>query len=195
MPTLKPVFALIALSAVIVWADPAPAPAPGTTAAQPATPAKPADPFAPLRRLEGKWTGEGHGQSGDSTVERTYEFTMKGRYLSARNTSTYAPQEKNKNGEKHEDMGMYSFDRARKKLVLRQFHIEGFVNQYVLESISDDATTIVLLTEAIENIPQGFRARETYKFVDNDTLEETFEIAPSGKDFEIYTRNSLKRVK
>ena len=44
-------------------------------------------------------------------------------------------------------------------------------------------------TEAIENIPAGWRARETY------ILEEIFELAPPGKDFELYSRNRLTRVK
>ena len=52
-----------------------------------------------------------------------------------------------------------SYDKAAKKLVLRQFHVEGFVNHYVLESVSEDGRTIVFVTAAIENIAPGFRGR------------------------------------
>jgi hypothetical protein len=46
--------------------------------------------------------------------------------------------------------------------VLRQFHVEGFVNQYVLEPGSTPER-LVFTTEAIENIPAGWRARETIR--------------------------------
>lgn len=93
------------------------------------------DPFSPLRVLVGNWRGEGDGQPGRSRVERSYAFVMNGRFLHSRNSSIYAPQEKNRKGERHEDWGIYSVDTGRKKLVLRQFHVEGFVNQYVLDRV------------------------------------------------------------
>jgi hypothetical protein len=43
------------------------------------------DPFALLRAFEGRWRGEGNGQPGKSTVERTYEFVLRDRYLNVRN--------------------------------------------------------------------------------------------------------------
>ena len=90
---------------------------------------------------------------------------------------------------------MFSFDNARKKLILRQFHVEGFVNQYVLERVSTDGREVVFVTEAIENIPRGYRARESYKLIDSTSFEETFEIAAPGKDFAIYSVNKFKRAK
>ena len=77
--------------------------------------------------------------------------------------------------------------------MLRQFHIEGFVNQYRMDSISADKKTIVFLSEAFENIPEGFRARETYKIISRNEFIETFEIAEPGKDFALYTEVRLKR--
>ena len=156
--------------------------------------AKP-DQFALLRPLEGQWRGEGNGQPGQSTVERTYEFVLRGKYLSARNLSVYAPQAKNPKGEKHEDWGMFSYDANRKKLVLRQFHVEGFVNHYVLDRSSDDGKELIFVSEAIENVPAGYRARETYRFTDPNTFEETFELAPPGKDFEVYVKTKFTKAK
>jgi hypothetical protein len=106
----------------------------------------------------------------------------------------YPVQEKNPAGEVHEDVGLFSFDKARKKIVFRQFHTEGFVNQYVADGDAK-AGTLVFTTEAIENIPAGWRARETYILTGTDQLEEVFELAPPGKDFELYSRNRLTRVK
>ena len=61
----------------------------------------------------------------------------------------------------------------------------------------DPASTpdrLVFTTEAIENIPAGWRARETY-VVAADRLEETFELAEPGKEFAVYSRNRLTRAK
>ena len=91
-------------------------------------------------------------------------------------------------------MGVFSFDSARKRIVLRQFHTEGFVNQYVLDPDSPPGR-LNLTTEAIENIPAGWRARETYVFTGSDQVEEIFELAEPGKDFEVYSRNRLARVR
>ena len=153
---------------------------------------KPAsDALAQLARLEGEWRGIGEGEPGTSNVERSYRWVLGGRYLEVRNRSTYAPQPKNPKGEQHEDIGLVSYDKARKKLVFRQFHVEGFVNHYVLDSTTPEM--FVFASEAIENIPPGFRARETLRFVSDGQLEETFEIAEPDKDFEIYSMTKLAK--
>jgi hypothetical protein len=154
----------------------------------------PADALASLTPLVGRWTGTIEGQPGHGTVERTYQRILNGRFVEARNRSTYPPQEKNKKGETHEDVGFFSFDSGRKRIVLRQFHTEGFVNQYVLDPASTPGK-LVLVTEAIENIPAGWRARETYIVTAADQFEEIFELAPPGKDFEPYSRSRFTRAR
>ena len=145
-------------------------------------------------RFLGKWRGTGEGQPGTSDVERTYEPTLSGRFILERNRSTYAPQEKNPKGEVHEHVGYMSFDKARKRLILRQFHPEGFVNQYVAATAAIDADSLVLNSEALENLPAGWRARETYKFSGPDAFEEIFDLSEPGKDFEVYSHNRFKRA-
>lgn len=157
-------------------------------------PSRRPDPLAPLEFLVGKWTSHSEGQPGNGTGEREYVRVLGSRFLQARNAATYPPQAKNPKGEKHEDMGFFSFDSARKKLVYRQFHVEGFVNQYVADPPSKPGV-IVFTTEAIENIPPGWRARETYTLVSSEELEEVFELAGPGKEFEVYTRTRLKRIR
>jgi hypothetical protein len=156
--------------------------------------APPRDALAPVGALVGRWSGTTEGQPGKGTVEREYERILGSRFSQVRNRSTYPPQEKNPKGEIHEDMGVFSFDSARKRIVLRQFHTEGFVNQYLLDPDSASGR-LVLTTEAIENIPAGWRARETYVFSGPDQVEEIFELAEPGKDFEVYSRNRLTRVR
>jgi hypothetical protein len=181
--------ALVAGTLGILAAPLSPALLSATTQAAP-----PRDALAPVAALVGRWSGTTEGQPGKGTVEREYERILGSRFIQVRNRSTYPPQEKNPKGEVHEDMGVFSFDSARKRIVLRQFHTEGFVNQYILDPDSPSGR-LVLTTEAIENIPAGWRARETYVFSGPDHVEEIFELAEPGKDFEVYSRNRLTRVR
>jgi hypothetical protein len=152
------------------------------------------DNFAVIAPLMGKWSGPQEGQPGQGTSERVYEPALNGRFIRVRNTSTYPPQEKNLKGERHEDESVFSFDRARKRILLRQFHIEGFVITYV-QDVDAKPGTVSFTSESIENIPAGWRARETYVFHGSDEIEEIFELAEAGKPFAVYSRTRLKRVK
>jgi len=163
----------------------------------PAWPQSPArtepDRFQAFRFFLGAWEGEGEGQPGKGKVSREYTLVLDWHFIEVRNRSLYPPQEGSK-GEDHRDVGFISFDSARGKDVLRQFHVEGFVNQYVHESTSEDGKTLTFVTEAIENIPAGWRARETYILVGPDELVEKFDLAEPGKDFELYVENRFRRV-
>jgi hypothetical protein len=155
--------------------------------------AKP-DRFAPLRFFVGTWRGDQAGEPGQGTAERTYQFILDDRFLQETNTSTYPPQDKNKKGEVHHHMSVIGYDGARKAFVFRQFHTEGFVNTYVQQTTTDD-NKLVFVTEGIENIPAGYRARETYTILNRDEFVERFEIAEPGKDFALYSEAHLKRVR
>ncbi len=153
------------------------------------------DVWEPFKYFVGKWEGTGKGQPGVSKTQREYRFVLNDKFLQVQNKSVYEPQPKNPKGEVHEDWGLMGFDKGRKKFVFRQFHVEGFVNQYVMSSSSPDGKAIVFTTESIENIPTGFRARETYKILGPDEFVEIFEIAEPGKDFELYIENHYRRKK
>lgn len=151
--------------------------------------------WLPLKSFVGKWIGESEGQPGKGKYERSYEFVLNKKFIEVKNKSAYPPSKENPKVEVHEDHGFISYDKSRKTFVLRQFHIEGFVNQYRIESISADQKTIVFISESIENIPQGFRAKETYQIISDNEFTETFELAEPGKDFELYSRAVLRRAK
>lgn len=153
------------------------------------------DVWSPLKYFVGSWVGTAKGQPGNGKVEREYQFVLNGKFLQAKNKSTYLPQEKNPKGEVHEDWGLFSYDRSRKQFVLRQFHVEGFVNQYKLDAAASNNKTLVFVTESIENIPAGWRGRESYQIVSNDEFVEVFELAAPGKEFEVYSENRFKRKK
>jgi hypothetical protein len=153
----------------------------------------PPDHFATIAFMLGKWEGTAEGQPGKGNPRREYTRTLNGRFIRALNRVEYQPTEKRPQGEIHEDEGLFSFDRGRKRLVLRQFHVEGFVNQYV-EDGDSWPERVVFATESIENIPAGFRARETYVVHGPDEFEEIFEIAAPDRPFELYSRTRLRRI-
>jgi hypothetical protein len=150
------------------------------------------DVWAPLRPLVGKWRKADSGIPGEGSGEREFRFVLNGRFLEERNHSVYPPQPKNPKGEVHDDLGFYSWDSARKTFVFRQFHVEGFVNQYVLESSEGGRFTWV--TEHVENGPPGMRARLTFELVGDDEIRDRFELAMPGKDFVTYIEHRLARV-
>lgn len=151
--------------------------------------------WMPFKNFIGTWTGTSEGQPGKGTYERGYVFIFNKKFIEVKNKSSYPPSANHPSGEVHEDRGFISYDKMRKTFVLRQFHIEGFVNQYRIESIAPDSKTIVFVSESIENIPVGFKAKETYQMVSENEIVETFELAEPGKQFEVYSKATLKRVK
>jgi hypothetical protein len=151
--------------------------------------------WKPMQWFAGNWQGTGEGEPGKGNYERSYRFMLNNQFIEIKNTSSYPPTDKNPKGEVHEDIGYISYDKGRKTFVLRQFHIEGFVNQYRLDSLSADGKTIVFLSEAIENIPKGWRAKETYQLTGENEFTEIFALAPPGGGFEVYTRTVFHRVR
>lgn len=153
------------------------------------------DPWTIFKPFIGKWTGEGSVESGKGSYVRSYQLIMNNNFLEVRNKTSYPPSTNNPKGEVHEDLGYFSYDRSLKTFRLRQFHIEGFVNEYLLDSISTDQKTLVFVTKSIENIPAGWRAKETYKILSDSQIEETFELAAPGKDYEVYSKALLIKTK
>ena len=150
--------------------------------------------WTPFNFFIGTWKGSGQGQPGNSRVERKYEFVLNGKFIFVQNKSVYEPQEKNPNGEIHEDWGIISYDRARETYIFRQFHIEGFVNQYLLDKIAEDGQSISFVSEEIENISPGWQAKESYRIMGPDEFVEVFELAAPGKGFKNYSESPFYRM-
>jgi hypothetical protein len=152
------------------------------------------DPWTPIRSFVGEWEGTSQGETGTGNVKRTYAFVLKDRYLHEKNVSTY-PSQGSSHGEVHEHWSFFSYDRARKMLVLRQFHQEGFVNRYALNDQLSKPGILVFEREQFENFDNTWRAKETYEIASTDEFVEIFELAPPGKPFAVYSKNHFKRVK
>ena len=177
---MSAVLGLLLILGAAQTVPPAPAPTP--------TP----DPWSPIRFMAGEWAGESDGEPGQGTVKRAYTFVLNDKFLNEQNVSTYPPQVKNPKGEVHHHWSFFSYDRARRTLVLRQFHQEGFVNQFAMTTPAAAPNTIVFESEALENVPKGWKARERYEVLSADEFVETFEIASTGA-FEVYSRARFKR--
>jgi len=156
---------------------------------------RPADVWQPFKYFVGTWEGTGKGEPGISRLEREYKFVLNGKFINVAHKSIYQPQEKNPKGETHEDWAFLSYDRGRRLFVLRQFHVEGFVTQYVSDTAALDGKTFVFTSEGLENLPPGWRARETYRIVNGQEFVEVFELAAPGKEFSVYSENHFTRKK
>ncbi len=151
------------------------------------------DVWQTLRFLEGTWTGQGDGMSGVSNVTQTYAFILGSKFMEMRTRSEFKPQEKNPKGEIHEDLGLFSYDGARKTFVLRSFYVEGFVNRYVLEEISTDGRTLTFVTEAVENAPPGTKAKLVFIWDGKRVLEQSFFVAFPGQELSCFSTNRMTR--
>lgn len=144
--------------------------------------------LASLSRFVGQWRGAAAGEPGVGTVERSYTPILAGKFVEERNVSRYD------SGEIHHHLAFWSFDRGRGRFVLRQFHQESFVNQFAATTADFQDGLLIVESESIENIPAGFRARETYRFSGTDAFEEIFEIAEPNADFAVYSHNRFTRA-
>ena len=151
------------------------------------------DAWAPLRPIIGQWEGTGSGPAGRSRIEASYEFVLGDNYIEAWHRSMFEPSERNPDGETHEDRGFISYDGNRETFVFRQFHVEGFINRYTLDSLSTDGKTLYFNSEDIENAPPGTRAKLEFHVVSDTELTTSFHVAWPGTDFQCFSTNSLMR--
>lgn len=149
-----------------------------------ATPAR-ADPLAAIAWLIGDWTGIGEGQPGTSASSRHSARMHNGHFIRVEGRSVYPRQEANPNGEVHTSLDVWSFDQRRNLLVMRQFDSLGFVSTYVQDRAASTEGRLVLISESLENVPAGWRARYTYEHAAPTEYRELFEL-DSGRGYERY---------
>lgn len=150
--------------------------------------------FQQLEFLVGEWRGTGSGFGNEtSKVESFFRPVLNDKYIEFKNESWFEPTSDNPEGEHHIDRGFISFDKERDIIVIRQFHIEGYINQYILaDSLSND-TTLVFESESIENFVPGGKARWTIKKVSDNQIETIFDVAFPNSDYSCMGTNILRR--
>ena len=147
-----------------------------------------------LRVLLGEWRGVGDGKWGKSSAERTYSFVFDGIYVRGHGRSVYPRQDKNPSGEIHETVDMFSFDRNRNTIVLRQFDNEAFVTTYYLIPATLSPNKMEFMSEHLENVPVGWRARVLFDFKGEDEFHEYFELDTNKGSFERYLTTRFLRI-
>ncbi len=151
----------------------------------------------PLERLDfliGKWSGTGSGFGNEkSKIESEFNYIMNGNYIEVSNDSKFEPTESKPDGEHHLDKGMISYDKNRKVIVYRQFNIEGYFNQYILNDTLSNDTILVFKTEVIENFVPGGKARWTIETTGIDQIETNFDVSFPEKEFACFGTNVLTK--
>ena len=151
------------------------------------------DKLAIVSPLVGDWTGVSEGEPGKAATTRHGERVQNNRYIMVQGRSVYPKQEANKSGEVHTQIDFWSFDRQRSLIVLRQFDSLGFVSTYVQDRAASTKGRIVLVSEHLENVPVGLKARYTYEFRAPNEYHELFELDENGKGFKTYVAGDFLR--
>jgi len=144
--------------------------------------------------LVGQWRGVGDGKWGTNAAERTYELIFGGVYIRGFGQSVYPKQEKNPDGEVHESLDMYSVDKTLNTLVFRQFDNEAFVTTYYLDPEASSGTTMVFVSQHLENVPSGWRARVIFEIKGENEFIEHFELDTNKGEFHRYVTTRFVRV-
>jgi hypothetical protein len=151
-----------------------------------------ADRLAALSWLVGDWEGVGEGRGGIAASTRHAARVQNGHFIRVEARSIYPKQDKNKSGEVHTSIDLWSYDRQRKLLVMRQFDSLGFVSTYVQDPAASTAGRLVLVSDHIENAHAGWRTRYTYTHRAPNEYQELFEL-DTGKGLEPYVTTRFLR--
>jgi hypothetical protein len=150
------------------------------------------DRLAAVAWVVGDWTGTGEGQPGRSTSERHAARIQSDHFIQISGRSIYLPQPANTDGETHTQLDIWSYDRQRQVLVMRQFDSLGFASTYVQDVAASVGGRIVMVSESLENVPAGWRARYTFEHPSANEYHELFEL-DMGRGFETYVSNRFVR--
>lgn len=153
-----------------------------------------ADRLAAISWILGGWAGVGEGRPGASASTRHATRVQNGHFVKVEGRSVYPKQERNDAGEVHSSIDLWSFDRRRNLLVMRQFDSLGFVSTYVQDRAASTAGRLVLVSEHLENVPAGWKTRYTYTYRAPNEYHELFEL-DMGKGLELYVSGRYLRTR
>ena len=145
-----------------------------------------------LEDLVGRWEGGIDGRLGTGSGVREYKFVLEDNFLMWRHASVRQPQEKSPAGDYHREIGFFSFDPERSKLVARSFVVENFVNQYLCEVDERRVTCVMERSEGASG--SEWDSRLTLVIHDAYRFEEVFELAPPGEELAVYFTNEWTRI-
>ncbi len=141
-----------------------------------------------LKFLVGKWIGEGSGEVGTGSGYFTFESALQGKALVRKNQAEY-PATKDRPAYIHDDLMILYVEPATKQLLAFYTDNEGHVINYTV-SVSSDGKSIVFLSEPQAAGP-GYRL--TYVMTEQGKMSLTFEVAPTGKQFQKFIEGKVRK--
>lgn len=150
--------------------------------------------FSDFEFLIGDWHGVETGAAGNGIGFRTYRYELDKNYIFAENQSTFPISEKKPRGEVHRDISVMSYNSNDSSIVLREFHVEGFTNIYLLNQEYSDAQKFVFISREIENNPGGWAAKLILEKISDIEFTEYFEIATDKQNFTQLLKNHWQKV-
>lgn len=144
--------------------------------------------------LIGNWQGVEGGVAGDGIGFRSYTWELNKNYIMHKNASHFPRSDKKPRGEVHRDIAVMSYNSNDSSVVLREFHVEGFTNIYLLDKLQSNDSTFTFVTREIENNPANWKARLTLKKVSKSEFTEIFEITGENGKFKEWLRNHWYKV-
>jgi hypothetical protein len=115
-------------------------------------------------------------------------------YIVAENQSSFPVSENKPRGEVHRDFSVMSFNSNDSSIVLREFHVEGFANIYLLNKDLSTDRMFVFITREIENNPGNWIAKLVIEKISDNEFIEYFKIAADGKNFKPLLENHWIKV-
>lgn len=113
--------------------------------------------------------------------------------IEVKNRSEFEPTPQKPEGEIHVDYGIISFDKERKVIVFRQYHVEGIYNEYLLNDSLSTSTSLIFETVKIENfVPEG-KARFTINIKNSTEIKMLFDVGFPGKEMACFGQNQLTK--
>lgn len=147
-----------------------------------------------LHFLVGEWRGVGEGKWGSSSAERRYHLIFGQTFIQGHGRSVYPRQDRNKEGESHESLDIFSFDEQRQRVVLRQFDNEGFVTTYYLNSETSERDRLIFEAEHLENVPTGWKAKIIFEVKEKDEFHEHFYLDTATGAYERYLTTRFLKI-
>lgn len=127
-----------------------------------------------LRTLVGQW----HTSNGERDTRTNYRLIANGNYLASETVSVSRSEQ-----DVHSDLEVFSYDAAKKRVMMRQFVSEGVICRYKLDEISSDGKTLTFVTEHCEGGSPTFAARATYGILSSNEYTTKLELARSGQGY------------
>ena len=124
-----------------------------------------------------------------------YSLLFGGKFIQSKTRAVFSPTAERPKGEIHEDLNIFSYDGGSGTLTLRSFYTEGFVNIFTLSEVSADGRVLTFTTRAVENAPDGTKAKLILRKINDTQMKEEFFVAWPHKEFACIANNHFTKVK